>query len=291
MSTDASGNRVMAGIGLGMIAYSFFSMHDAANKWLVGGLPVWQVLFFRSCTVVLACLVFGRGRLLARAIETPLKLALMLRGLLTLTAWLLYYTAARSMSLAQLMTLYYSSPLMTALLAVPMLGERVTKSRWMSLGLGFTGVLVASDPFGVRATVATGLVLAAAALWGYAIILMRQIARRESTLLQMLSQNLCFLVCTSVMTALTWVTPTPLQLALLLGIGVFGGLGQFILFEAVRLAPASVMATVEYTGLLWAFGLGYLVWGDVPSLSIVAGAALILTSGILLLVMERRAER
>ena len=75
---------------------------------------------------------------------------------------------------------------------------------------------------------------------------------------------------------------------MLLLIGVFGGAGQFILFEGIRLAPASVMSTVEYTGLLWAFLLGYLVWGDVPSVATGAGAGLIFGSGVFLLAMERR---
>jgi drug/metabolite transporter (DMT)-like permease len=70
---------------------------------------------------------------------------------------------------------------------------------------------------------------------------------------------------------------------------VLGGLGQFCIFEAARHAPASVMATVEYTSLVWAFVLGYAIWGDVPDLAVWAGAALILVAGAVLLVSERRA--
>lgn len=285
------GDRVTLGIGLGVLAYSIFSIHDAMNKWLVATLPVWQVLFFRSTTVMLTCLVLGRGRLLARMVETPLKTALALRAAITLLAWLCYFTAARSMPLAQLMTLYFSAPLLITVLSIPLLGERVTAARWISVGVGFAGVLVASDPFGVRISLATFLVLIAAALWAYAIVLMRQIARRESSLVQMFSQNLFYFLVTGTLTAFTWKTPTGSELALLLLIGVFGGTGQFTMFEAVRFAPASVMATVEYSALVWGFVLGYAVWGDVPALAIFAGAALILTAGLFLVFMEHRAGR
>ncbi len=283
------GDRVTLGIGLGVLAYSFFSIHDAGNKWLVATLPVWQVLFFRSLTISIGCLVMWRGRLITRIIETPLKRELALRGAINLLAWLAYYTAARSMQLAQLLTLYFSAPLIITLLARPMLGERVTTVRWISVLIGFAGVLVASDPFGVRVSSATFLVLTAAVLWAIGILLMRQIARSEASMVQMFAQNLCFLVATGALTAFTWKTPTPLEFLLLLGVGVLGGAGQFTMFEAIRYAPASVMATVEYSALVWGFVLGYLVWGDVPPVAIFAGAALILSAGLFLVFMERRA--
>jgi drug/metabolite transporter (DMT)-like permease len=128
-------------------------------------------------------------------------------------------------------------------------------------------------------------------MWAYGIILMRQIARRESSMLQMLYTNGVFLVATGVACVFTWQMPTWFDAALLLGIGVVGGLAQYALFEGCRHAPASVMATVEYTALIWAFILGYLIWGDIPVPAVFMGAALILLAGMLLLLMERRAAR
>lgn len=238
------GDRITLGIGLGALAYSLFSIHDAMNKWLVATLPVWQVLFFRSATIVVGCLIWGRGRLLTRLVQTPLKRELAVRGATNLLAWICYFTAARSMQLAQLLTLYFSAPLIITVLARPMLGERVTAVRWISVLIGFAGVLVASDPFGVRVSFATFLVLFGAVLWAIGIVLMRQIARRETSMVQMFAQNLGFFLATGAMTAFTWKTPTGFELMLLLLIGVLGGVGQFTMFEAVRLAPASVMATV-----------------------------------------------
>jgi drug/metabolite transporter (DMT)-like permease len=275
------------GMALGVAAYFMFSLHDASNKWLVATVPVWQVLFCRSLLIVVAGLVIGRKRLVEEIAATPLKRALMLRGLLTLVAWLCYYSAARFLPLAQLLTLYFAAPLLVTVLSQPLLGERVTRVRWLSVGIGFTGVLVASDPFGVRLGWPTVLALIAAALWGYGVILMRQIARRERSLLQMVVGNLVFTAVTGVMCLFHWVPLQLPDLALVVAVALFGGLGQFLMFEAARRAPAAVMATVEYSALLWAFILGFVIWHDIPPPAIWAGAGLILLAGAVLLRSER----
>jgi drug/metabolite transporter (DMT)-like permease len=282
-----AGDTSVLGIGLGIFAYGLFSVHDASIKWLVAELPVWQVLFCRSLVIVLTCLAIGRRSLLEQAAATSLKMPLLFRGLITLVAWLCYFTASRSLPLAQLLTLYFAAPLVVTVLAIRLLQERVTRARWASVIVGFLGVMLASDPFGVRASIATLLVLIAAVLWGYGIILMRQIARRESTMLQMLATNLVFLIGTGIMCAFSWRTPDVSQAALLISVAAFGGLGQFCLFEAARMTPASVMATVEYTSLPWAFLLGYAIWGDIPTAAVFSGAGLILLAGGILVVAER----
>ena len=289
--TTPSPDRVLFGLGLGVIAYALFSMHDATNKYLVGFLPVWQVLFFRSVTIVVVTLAIGRRALVERLIASPLKLPLAMRAALTLVAWLCYYTAARDMPLAQLMTIYFSAPIITTLLARPLLGEYVSPARWASVLIGFVGVVIAVDPGGLQVGWPIFLVLAAAAMWGYAIILMRQIARLEPSGVQVLMQNLCFLLVTGVLSAFTWTAPSGFQLLLLASIGVMGGIGQYVLLEASRITPASAMSTMEYTGLLWAFALGYLVFGDIPTLPVWIGAATITASGVLLVVMEHRRNR
>jgi drug/metabolite transporter (DMT)-like permease len=276
------------GIALGVLAYGVFSVHDAMIKLLVADIPVWQVLFFRSATILIICLLAGRRALLERAAASPLKVPLALRGVINLVAWLCYYSAARALPLAQLLTLYFAAPLMITVMARQILKERITRGRWISVTIGFVGVLFASDPFGVRASYPTLLVLIAAALWGYGIILMRQIARQEPTLLQMLSINTVFVIATGTACLFDWQPLTQLQIAMLLGVGLIGGLAQFLVFEAARLIQASVMATVEYSALPWAFLLGYWIWSDIPRVAVFAGAALIVLAGAVLVRAERR---
>jgi drug/metabolite transporter (DMT)-like permease len=279
------------GIGLGVLAYALFSAHDADLKWLLADLPIWEVMFARSVIIFLASLLIGGRALAVRAVTTPMRLALAGRGVLLLVAWLLYFVASRSLPLAQLLTLYFAAPILTTLLAGPLLGEKVTPARWLSVSVGFLGVVVACDPFGLKFSLPVVMVLMAAALWGYSVVLMRRIARLETSLLQMLFQNGFFVIVTGVGMALTWQAPGGWQLVLMLGSGALGGLGQFCIFEAARHAPASVMATLDYTSLVWAFVLGYAIWGDIPDLAVWTGAGLIVVAGTLLLVTERRNER
>src|ERR1043166_1936625 len=116
-----------AGIAVGVFAYFVFSVHDAAIKLLVADLPVWQVLFFRSGTILICCLVIGRRALLERSVASPLKLPLAFRGVVNLIAWLCYYSAARSLPLGQLLTLYFAAPLMITVMARQILKEQVTR--------------------------------------------------------------------------------------------------------------------------------------------------------------------
>lgn len=276
------------GAVLAAFAYADFSIHDAIIKWLVTDLPVWEVVFARSVVIFLIAAVAGGRRVALRALTTPLRWPLVGRSILLLVAWLLYFVAARSLPLAQMLTLYFSAPVMTTLMAGPLLGERVTRARLVAAGVGFVGVLVACNPVGLRISLPVLMVLAAAAMWAYAVILMRRIARREASMVQILFQNGFFLVATGLGSLATWQTPNLTHLALMLASGVIGGLGQFALFEAARRVPASVMGTLEYSSLLWAFVLGYAVWGDIPVPPVWIGAGLILGAGGLLLAAERR---
>lgn len=276
------------GIALGLLSYGLFCVHDAGVKWLVVTTPVWQIMFFRSLTVLAGTMAIGGRPLLCRAVATPLKSALLARALLMMTAWLCFYTASRTLPLGQLTTLYFVAPLVITLLAARLLGEHVTRARWAAVSIGFVGVMFASDPFGVRVSLATGLVLAAACMWAYGVILMRRIARRETSLLQMLFSNAVFTVLSGIVSAATWHPPSGIELPLLLAVGVFGGLAQFSVFEAARLVQASVLATVEYSALIWAFLLGFAVFGDLPDPAVLTGAALIAGAGVLLVITERR---
>lgn len=270
-----------------MLAYLVFAVQDAGIKLLVADVPVFQVLFVRSATILAIAAAIGRGRLFRRALETPLKRALTFRGIINLSAWLCYYSAARVLPLAQLLCLYFGAPLMVTVMAWRLLREHVTRARWLAVIIGFVGVLFASDPFAVRASWPAVLVLIAAAFWAYGIILMRRIARRETTLLQMLAVNTVFTIATGIACLLHW-TPVSLWRFLgMMGIGVLGGLAQALVFEAARIIPASVMATVEYSALPWAFLLGYLIWGDIPVVAVFMGAGLIILAGGILIRAER----
>lgn len=276
-----------AGIAFGVLGYFFFGLQDASNKWLVTALPVWEVLFVRSLVIIVLCFFVGGKDAFVRLAASPMKRSIVTRASLTVTAWFSYYAAARHLPLAQLLTLYFAAPLMITAMAGPILGERVTRAQWASVAIGFAGVLVASDPFGVRLSWPTVQVLFAACLWALAMIFTRRIAKHETTMGQMLGQNIVFAAVCFVLCFIDSAVPSRLDWGLMVAVGVLGGCGQFFIFESVRRAPASVMAPVEYSALLWAFILGFLVWGDIPRLAVWIGAGLIVLAGAVLVISER----
>lgn len=289
------GNSVIAGMALGVAAYALFALNDATSKYLATYLPVAQTLFFRSLTITAGCLVFGRTQAVQATLSSPVLKRMLYRATITLVAWLCYFSAAPLLPFAQMMTLYFASPILTTLLAIPLLGERVSAVRWASIFVSFAGVVVAADPRGLLVgetpAWAIGLVMAAALLWAHAAILMRQIARHEPALVQMLLQNGFSLIATGAWVAWHWQTPTPWQLFLLVAVGVIGAGGQLFQFAAIRRAPVAVMAVVEYSGLIWAFSLGWLIFADQPPMAVYLGAGIILAAGMFLVAMEHRAGR
>ena len=281
--------QLMRGIGSVALGYSLFSVQDATVKWLVATYAVPQVLFTRSLVIIAFALYLGGARRsMADLAQSRAKFSLFARAALILIAWLSYYTAARSLGLAQLTTIYFASPIVVVVLSVFILRERVSAVRWLAVLTGFGGVVLASNPTGTLNLGPAGLALFAACCWGLSVILVRLINRSETTSLQMLVSNSFFAITCGATLYWTWKTPDLFGLALMIGLGVAGGLGQFFLYEGFRSAPASVVAPIEYTGLVWAFIYGYLIWSDVPAPSVFAGAICIVGSTLALIWFERR---
>jgi drug/metabolite transporter (DMT)-like permease len=282
---------VLAGIAMAVGSYATFALHDAAIKWLVADYSPWQVLFLRSLVIFVLCLGIGRKRIVLRAMTSPIRNTLLARSVVLLLAWLCFYSAARSLQLAELTTIYFASPLLVALLAVPILRETITRLRWISILVGFCGVLIACRPGDLSHAGAIGLALLAAVLWAGSMILTRQIAIREPTLVQMATTGFAFVLMTGAAMPFEWHTPSLAGLALTIGVGLLGALAQYLLIESVRRAPASVVSPLEFSALVWSFVLGYLIWFDLPGLNVFTGAALIMASGGLIVFEEWRKVR
>ncbi|ANT50802.1 DMT family transporter [Mesorhizobium amorphae] len=283
--------RVLAGILLTGGAYFLFSTQDAAIKLLVVGISVWQIMFFRSITVLAGCAVIGGRRVFADTARSPIIRPMLVRSAFTLAAWLCYYNAARTLQLAELTTVYYAAPIIVTVLSVFMLGEKVPLLRWVAVLIGFAGVFVACDPTHLGLSMPILLVLAAALLWGIAVVLLRKTAMQERTMIQLILNNFYFLVFSAVPALIVWQMPDGGQLLLLISVGALGGVAQFLLFEGMKRAPVSIVAPFEYTSLVWAFALGFAIWGDVPRREVFLGAALIIGAGLLIVGNEHFRKR
>jgi drug/metabolite transporter (DMT)-like permease len=278
----------LLGMLFGAAAYTVFAVHDAVIKGIIHQYDVVQILLVRSLVIALICLVIGRRQVLVDLVRSTNHPMLVLRAVLTLAAWWMYYPQGQHLQLAEMTTLYYVAPVITLLLAVVFLKERLTLARTGAAAIGFFGVVVAANPSGISLGLPALLALAAAFCWAAAMIVMRTISRRESSLVLVFSINLFYVVVLIPFAVLLWRPLEPLALFAIVSTGIAAGIAQYLIIEAARRLPASVLGTVEYSALVWSFVLGFLVWGEVPAGHVYIGAALVVAAGLILAWSERR---
>ncbi|GLS17751.1 membrane protein [Labrys miyagiensis] len=286
-----SDTRPLTGIALAAAGYCLFSIQDATVKWLVQSYEVPQILFLRSIIIVFVGVAIAHRQGQPPIWKSRNKWALTTRAFLLLVAWLSFYNASRYLGLADLTTMYFGAPVMGVVLSILILKEKVSLVRWCAVSAGFVGVIVAADPSGRADFLPAAMVLFAAFCWAWSTVLIRLINRSESTANQMIATAGLFVVVCGAALPFVWKTPDLTGWGLMLGLGLLSGIAQYLLYEGYRYAPASAIAPVEYTGLVWAFIYGYLLWQDVPKPHVFAGAALIVAASLGLVWWEARAQR
>lgn len=278
----------LAGMTLACAGYGCFSAQDAIAKWLVQTYEVPQILVIR-CLVI-----FAISESLARywrhpsIMKSPNRNTLIIRTALLLAAWLAMFTAARHLSLGELTTLYFIAPIMIVFLSTLVLKERAGAVRWLACTAGFVGVVIAANPTQTPELWPALLAVFAAFCWAWTTILVRFVSRTESTLRQMSATSLLFAGVCAVTLPWLWKMPDAEGWSLMIALGLVSTIGQFLVYEGFRYAPASVIAPTEYIGLLWAFLLGYMIWAEIPTAHTLVGAALIIGASLTLLWWEQR---
>ncbi|WP_431323914.1 DMT family transporter [Rhizobium sp. YTU87027] len=278
----------LVGIALACSGYSLFAIQDAVVKWLVADYAVPQILFMRSILIAVIAGIMVRRLRHPSILKSPHRKSLLLRAGLMLAAWMAYYSAARDLGLAEITTMYFSAPIIVVLLSILVLKEYVGPMRWLACIGGFAGVVLAADPAEAPSLVPAGMVIFAGFCWAWSTVLVRLVSRTESTPNQMMATSFLFAVACGATLPWLWRTPDLFGWVLMIGLGFVAAAGQYLLYEGFRRAPASTLAPMEYSGLVWAFLYGYLIWSDVPTVNVVAGAVLIIASSLALVWWERR---
>ena len=280
---DTSRNRLV-GIGLVSIAVFCFTALDAGAKWLGGVLPIMQVVWLRFLFQTLlsgAMLAPTHGRSLWRSRAPRLQL---LRATMLGTMTCLNFIALRYLQLAETAAIFFISPILVALLAWWMLDERLDRGRWIAIVVGFAGVLLVLRPTGDGFHPAMLLSLTVSLMAAVFALLTRKLAAVDRAATTHFLSGLGATVALAPLAWLTWEPPAePMQWAVLVLMGLAGGFGHYLLASAHRYAPASTLSPFNYTQIIWMIAVGYLVFGDVPSGAVVAGAAIVIASGLYLL--------
>jgi len=278
------------GILLMLLGVFIFAVNDVLGKWLVATYTVGQVLLIRSIAALLAL-----APLIARApAGSVLKPATpgrqVLRVLVSTLEVALFYAAVAYMPLADAMTYWLAGPIYVVVIAAVFLGEKVSALRWALVGAGFIGVVLALWPSAETLTLPALIAIAGSICFAVMTVMARSLRGTPDVTL-VTWQTVGALIGGIALLPMGWVTPTPFDFALLSLLGVVALSAHMCMTRAMKLAPASVLTPYTYTLIVWAVILGWLVFGDIPSWNVFAGAAIIVASGLTLFIVETRANK
>ena len=266
------------GVGLYLLGVGLFAINDALGKWLVKDYGVGQLMMLRSigAVIVLAPMIL---KLRVNVIDPRQPGLQVLRILVAAADTFVFYYATRYMPLADVMTFYMATPLIVTALSAPLLGEKVERFRWIAVLIGFVGVLIALRPSPQMFSWAAPL-----ALFGAVMFALSQTITRELRGVHWLPLVLWQFVGGGLIGAATvpwaWTTPSLFDLGLMALVGVVSMFCFIFIVRALALARAAVLAPLQYSAILWAAILGWLIWRDAPTLPIVVGNAIIIGSGL-----------
>ena len=288
LHADSARNR-LTGIGLISLTYVLFTLLDGSAKYLVQSVPVLVVVWLRFVTHALlaaALLLPLRGRALVRTRHLRWHLA---RGLMFCAMTGINFWALQYLQLTLTASIFFTVPILIALLSAPLLGEKLDARRWAAILAGFAGVLVIVRPGSEAFHPAMLLSLGNAVLYAAFNLMTRKLAAYDSPeTIQFLPAVVASVLLAPFALAL-WESPRGgFEWTLLCLMGVFGGMGHYLLAMAHRYAPASTLAPFLYQQILYMALFGYVVFGSVPDEEVWVGAAIVVGCGLYLFSRERR---
>jgi len=274
------------GIALMLTGIAGFSVMDATIKWLTADYSITQVVALRSwfgLPLLSLFALYGGG---VKSLRTKRPMVHLGRYLLVLALSFSFFWALSQMKLVDAIAITFAAPIFITALSVPLLRETVGLHRWFAIGAGFCGVLVMLRPgMGVFQWAAL-VVLGSVVVYALLMITTRAFKATESTASLMLYPQLGMSLTGVVLVPFFWVTPSLTDLGLFALAGLFGSVGVMCVTHAFRLGPVAVISPFEYSALIWASLLGYLLWGELPDTITVIGAAIVVSSGLYIIYRE-----
>lgn len=281
---------VMPGVALMCLGVACFGVNDAIAKVLADRYSPMQILFMRNVlalpiAVLLALGMQGRGAL--RSSKPGVHLV---RGVFWVLATFLFFTCIKHVGLAKSTALLLASPLLIVAVSAVFLGERTGFKTWAVVISGLLGALIIVRPGFAEFDPLALLALLAALMAAFLMLSARWVDENESfwTLLLYLTSSSALVSAVAV--PFFWVALQAQDLILFAGVATFGTSGMVLMTQAFRMAPATVVAPLDYTALLWATLFGWLFWNEVPDLITYIGAAVIVFSGTMSTVQEREGK-
>ncbi|MFZ9132780.1 MAG: DMT family transporter [Gemmobacter sp.] len=292
--------RPMRGIGLKVVSVVIFIVMASLIKAVGGRVPPGEVVFFRSFFALPVILVWlALLRELPAGLRTRNPLGHFWRGFAGTTAMGLGFAGLALLPLPEVTAIGYAAPLLTVVFAAMFLGEQVRAFRLVAVAVGLLGVLIvlsprlgtfggASDAESLRATLGVVVVLGSTVFNALAQIFVRKLVATERTATIVFYFSLTASGLALLTLPFGWVVPSVHDGALLILAGLLGGVGQIFLTASYREADASVVAPFEYVSILFALAIGYAVFSEVPTPTMLAGAGIVIAAGIAIIWRERQ---
>jgi drug/metabolite transporter (DMT)-like permease len=279
--SQATHHHTLRGILLMMSAVFMFSSMDTLVKYMLQSYPMPGLIWARYMVHLLVMVVLLWPRAGFALLRTNRPGLQMLRGLLLVMSTTFFYFALRHLPLAEAAAISFVGPALTTLLAGWMLGDRATARQWIAVLLGFIGVLIIIRPGGALFTPAAIFPLCTALTFSIYQIVTRKLSGRENPYTTLFYTALVGSVLTSVALPFGWQEPTLSQGLFMVGIGVLGGYGHFLLIRAMDHASPTTLAPFIYSQLVWSTLLAFLVFRDFPDRGSLLGMGVIVAAGLL----------
>jgi S-adenosylmethionine uptake transporter len=269
-----------------LIAVGLWTSHDAVSKWLAAGYPVLVVLFWRNVFALVPAgfLVARSGRL--QTLAPRLRLLCWLRGVGGALAYGTFVFALPMMPLADAVAVGQVGPILIIVLSGLILKERLDRPSWIAVIVAFAATLFIVRPGGDIPLLGAVLLLGGTTLYAFMMVLTRHIGGLVDGPTLNWHTSCATLATMTLGTPIAFAWPALGDLPLFVLVGLITGFANFFMIQAFRLAPAPTVAPFEYSAVLWAVLLGLLIWGDVPSLSVIAGASVLVASGVYIMRRE-----
>jgi drug/metabolite transporter (DMT)-like permease len=281
----------LKGIGLMCLAVFLFIMLEMTAKASAEHMPVAQTVWARYFSHLALMTIFLAPRYGMRLVATRRPGVQIMRSLFLLTMTGCTFFSLRHLQMVEVTTIGFAAPFFVAALSVPLLGEKVGVHRWAAIALGFVGVAIAMRP-GLGVFQWASLVILSGAFMNALYLILTRKAKDEDPIVSIYFTSFAGAIIMSAIVPFVWVTPAePIGWVIMVALGLFGGLGHFLLIVGHTMAPASLLAPFYYTQIAFSVGVGYAVFGDVPDGLTIAGACVVLGSGLYLIYRERRKAR
>lgn len=297
MQAPSTQNKPGTAITLKLMAVFLFMVMAAMIKEATQSVPAGQAVFFRSffALPIIMMWIWHRGDL-RQALVPVNMMGHIWRGLFGTTAMALTFAGLGLLPLPEVTAIGYATPMFTVILAAIMLGERVRVFRISAVALGLVGVMIViwprlsvdADALGAAGTMGALLVLGASILRALVQIHIRTLVKTEHTAAIVFYFSLTAAVLSLLSLPFGWVMPSAYESTLLVGAGLLGGVAQILVTSSYRFAGASMLAPFDYASLIFAAVIGYFIFAEVPTPNMLAGAALVVLGGVLIIWRERQ---